>query len=117
SSIFTVFPASFMGQAVDSTTVLVRYTLAGDSNLDGVVNAIDFGAISSNFGGNGKIWTQGDFNYDGNVNSMDFDFVAANFASALPTPAIGVSSVLPESTSIGAILIASLSCRRRRITP
>ena len=65
-------------------TTLVRYTLAGDANLDGKVNALDFDALASNFGGAGSFWTQGDFNYDGAVTSMDFVALAMNFNSTLP---------------------------------
>jgi T5SS/PEP-CTERM-associated repeat protein len=114
SSIFASFPASFLGQSVDSTTVLVRYTLAGDSNLDGVVNAIDFGALSSNFGGVGKLWTQGDFNYDGAVNSADFNLVAANFATALASPAIETMALLPEPSMMLAMMVFWHFPRRRR---
>src|SRR5262249_54355834 len=33
---------TFAGQSVDNTSVLIRYTLSGDSNLDGTVNMLDF---------------------------------------------------------------------------
>ena len=37
-------------QTLDSSSLLVRITLSGDSNLDGKVNALDFNAIATNFG-------------------------------------------------------------------
>ena len=37
--------AIYEGQTVDSTTVIVKYTYAGDANLDGVIDADDYGTI------------------------------------------------------------------------
>ena len=45
----------FDGHTVDSSSVLVRYTLAGDANLDGIVNAQDFDALATNYGKSGRI--------------------------------------------------------------
>jgi hypothetical protein len=72
--------SSFDGQSVSGANVLVRYTWTGDANLDGVVNALDFNALASNFGGaSGRFWNQGDFNYDGLTNTLDFNALASNF--------------------------------------
>ena len=66
---------------LSSGGIEVKYTLYGDTNLDGTVNSIDFGALAANFGRSGKVWDQGDFNYDGVVNSIDFGFWRATSAS------------------------------------
>ena len=87
SDIFTSFPATFAGQSVDNTTVLIRYTYYGDANLNGFVNLADFNRLAGNFGGTNKLWSQGDFTYDGIVNLSDFNRLAANFGR----PAIGPS--------------------------
>lgn len=51
---------NFLGQPGDSSSVLMRYVFTGDANLDGVVNALDFSALASNFdNGTGKISTVG----------------------------------------------------------
>src|SRR5262249_10303128 len=42
-------------------SVLVRYTLKGDTNLDGIVNALDFNTLATNFGNANAGWTDGDF--------------------------------------------------------
>jgi hypothetical protein len=60
----------------------IKYTLYGDTNLDGVVNSVDFGNMAANFGKSGKVWDRGDFNYDGVVNSIDFGFLASNFGKS-----------------------------------
>src|SRR5688572_18241548 len=82
ADVFTAFPASFMGQNVDNTAVLARYTRYGDANLDGLVNLADFNRLASNFGASGRYWHQADFNYDGLVNLADFNRLAANFGLA-----------------------------------
>src|SRR5207237_4676005 len=51
----TLARSMFGGQSVTASNVLVGYTFAGDANLDGVVNALDFNAVASNFGGSGKV--------------------------------------------------------------
>ena len=66
----------------------MRYTWSGDANLDGLVNALDFNALASNFGGaSGKFWHQGDFNYDSKTDLTDFTYLASNFNQILPTAA------------------------------
>src|SRR5204863_3536697 len=69
---------TFMGQPVDDTAVLVRYTYSGDANLDGTVDTVDFNILASNFGASGTIWSQADFNYDSSVDTVDFNLLASN---------------------------------------
>jgi T5SS/PEP-CTERM-associated repeat protein len=88
TDLFKSFPATFLGQNIDSLSVLVRYVYSGDANLDGTVNALDFNALATHFGGaGGSSWAQGDFNYDTIVNALDFTALGANFGSTLPPPA------------------------------
>ena len=71
---------TFMGQTVDATSVLVRYTRNGDANLDGAVTIADFNALAAKFNATtGVGWVDGDFNYDGQVTIADFNLLAANF--------------------------------------
>ena len=89
-----------------------RLMRRGDANLDGLVNALDFNALATNFGGSGRFWFQGDFNYDGITNTLDFNSLAANFNQpALASPPLG--NVVPEPFSI-ALMIVPLAMRRRR---
>ena len=41
--------ATFRGQPVDNSTVLVRFTRTGDANLDGVVNNDDVTIVGANY--------------------------------------------------------------------
>ncbi len=75
----TLGVANFLGQAVDATSVLIRYTVAGDANLDGTVNLADFGLLRAGFGSGTGLWTSGDFNYDGNTNLADFGILRSTF--------------------------------------
>jgi hypothetical protein len=107
-------PGSFDGVTTNGTMVLLKYTLRGDANLDGVVNALDFNAVATNFGQNagGQFWPQGDFNYDGNVNTLDFTTLAANFGAPLAGSALGAA--VPEPCMILLPLCLPLLGRLRR---
>ena len=72
--IFTSFPANFAAQSIDSTTVLLIQTLAGDTNLDRNVNFDDLLRLAQNYGLSGKTWADGDFDYNGSVNFDERSF-------------------------------------------
>ena len=109
----TLNVGSFSGQTVDSSAVLVRYTLAGDANLDGKVNSLDFTALASHFGQTGDAWVQGDFNYDGKVNALDFNALASNFGSVLPDAPLP-GTLVPEPSVLGLMLLTGTFAIRRR---
>jgi hypothetical protein len=87
SALFATFPATFMGQAVDDSAVLVRYTRWGDANLDGTVNLLDFNRLAAGFGASDAYWTQGEFNYDQSVTLADFNLLAGNFGQSVSAAA------------------------------
>jgi len=114
-----------------SGQIEVKYTLLGDANLDGLVNASDFNIVAANFNQSVTGWDQGDFNYDGLVNGADFLDVAANFNqgvsgaatagdfAALDAFAVanGLSlptSSVPEPACAGMMAMAGLGMLRRR---
>ena len=88
TNLFTTFPATFGGQQVDNTSILIRYTLYGDANLDRSVNLDDFTALAANFGQPNRVFSQGNFDYspDGVVNLDDFTLLAAQFGKTLAAP-------------------------------
>ena len=97
--------------------MLIGYTFAGDANLDGRVNALDFNALAANFGGSSpEEWTQGDFNYDGLVDTNDFVLLASAFGSVEPSPAVSLAAVVPEPCAASLIVASAswLMARRRR---
>ena len=97
SEIFTSFPASFAGQWIDNTAVVLRATRYGDANLDGNVNLSDFNRLAANFGSTSGTWSRGDFNYDGRTDLADFNRLAAHFGrSSAPTLLPGASDARIE---------------------
>jgi len=76
-------PATFLGQPIDNTSVLLRYTLYGDADLSGSVNLDDFTRLAAAFG-TASVWTGGDFGYNGSTSLDDFTALAANFGQTLP---------------------------------
>lgn len=109
--------ATFGGQSVDATSVLVRLTRMGDADLDGEVGFADFQRMERGFGQTGQTWASGDFNYDGKVDVADFKLLYDNYGQtadiAAPEPA-GV----PEPSAITFICVTGMTLlRRRRIGP
>jgi len=103
--------SDFFGFAIDATTVVARFTLLGDANLDGTVGLSDFAILASAFNTRGD-WVKGDFNYDGSANIGDFSLLAANFnmvlSNDLPRAAV------PEPGGLIVAVGAARLFRRRR---
>lgn len=83
-------------------TIKIMYTLLGDTDLNGIVNGIDFAVLAANFNKGVTGWDQGDFDYNGIINGIDFVDLTANFnqglniTAALSLPA--VTTVLSTTT-------------------
>jgi arabinan endo-1,5-alpha-L-arabinosidase len=101
-----------------NSQVIVAYTFYGDANVDGVVNALDFNALASNFGAaDSGAWSLGDFNYDNVVNTSDFTMLAANFNQSESLPGDALATLVPEPASVGivaVVLVGSVRRSRRR---
>jgi len=115
SDLSGIFPLSFGGELVDSTSILVAYTVVADASLDGVVSSNDFNLLAANYGKlTAARWTQGDFNNDGKVTTLDFNLLAGNFGQSLP-PGASLGAVVPEPASAGLIIAGmALVMRKRR---
>jgi hypothetical protein len=71
--------ALWNGVTVDGTTVLVKYTYAGDANLDGVIDGGDYGVIDNFVQVPGaSAYFNGDFNYDGVIDGGDYGIIDNN---------------------------------------
>jgi hypothetical protein len=76
--------ALFAGKTIDATTVIVKYTYAGDADLDGTVDIDDYGVIDFNVANGTRNYTSGDLNLDG---QLDIDDIAKiDFAAPLELP-------------------------------
>jgi hypothetical protein len=69
---------------------LIRHTLNGDADLNGVVDLADFNRLAANFGQAGRAWVHADSNYDGNVDLTDFNLLAANFGQSVAPTAVRI---------------------------
>jgi autotransporter-associated beta strand protein len=125
---------TFRGQPADGTALLLRYTLYGDTNLDGFVNGTDFAILAGNFGKTGQFWSAGDLDYDLAVTASDFALLAGNFGKIAPGgggvslsagewealeafgTSIGVPVPEPGAAALVVLAGAGLLSRRRRQT-
>jgi hypothetical protein len=113
----------FGGVLVGSGDTLLMYTLAGDANLDAVVNADDYFQIDSNYNkpAASHTYSNGDFNYDGKINGDDYAKIDASFAGQSGfSPAVlpGAVTAVPEPASIVSALMLGVvvgGLRGRRV--
>jgi hypothetical protein len=121
SQVYSTLPVMIGDEPIDSTGLLVELTLAGDANLDGVVDAADLGNFATHWNTANAFWFDGDFTYDGLVDVADLKLLAINFTS----PADGASletllvsfglpvDVVPEPT-IALFAVSGFSLLRRK---
>ncbi|HZZ43163.1 MAG TPA: autotransporter-associated beta strand repeat-containing protein [Tepidisphaeraceae bacterium] len=127
--------ATWSGQTVDASSILLKYTYAGDANLDGKITADDYALIDRGAAKHLSSWVYGDFNYDGVVNSADYMLIDKSFAlqngalspdllaqreaqfgdvyvsqllSSIPEPSIGLGGLIAAASMFGS--------RRRRLS-
>jgi T5SS/PEP-CTERM-associated repeat protein len=120
---------SFDGLPIGDTTIIVKYTLRGDANLDGSVGFADLVKVAQNYNNNSGLasWDIGDFNYDGNVGFADLVALAQNYNGALPSgPIAGAPdgfgqdlraafASVPEPAGVGGFALVAVGlCHRRR---
>jgi hypothetical protein len=104
---------SFAGQPVDSSCVLVKYTYAGDLNLDGRVDDNDVSILGLYYDGgavNTHCWSQGDlFGYDGRIDDNDVSILGLTYGLGVGNPlgggATAVTLAAPtEPVAVGVAL-------------
>jgi autotransporter-associated beta strand protein len=83
--------ADGIATGLSSGQIEIKYTLYGDANLDGVVNADDFTILIGNLGKPVAAWDQGDFNYSGVVNGDDFTLLVENLGKHASQAAVVLS--------------------------
>jgi len=106
----------FAGQPVDENCILVLYTLEGDANLDGVIDAQDYFRIDQGYLNGRSRYQDGDFDYDMTVGPDDYMLIDAAFAQQFAKSRQAAAQLVPEP---GALLLlgaatALMSRRRRR---
>ncbi|MBC7785428.1 MAG: S8 family serine peptidase [Burkholderiales bacterium] len=63
------------------TSVLVKYTWRGDTNLTQSIDGSDYALADTGFTGGGTGWFYGDVNYDGVINGSDYALIDTGFSS------------------------------------
>jgi hypothetical protein len=78
--------ATFRGQVVDDTAILIAYTRTADANLDGAVNDDDVTIISATYapGVPQPHWALGDFDYNGFVDDDDVTLLGVFYDPSVP---------------------------------
>jgi hypothetical protein len=115
---------SFAGQTVDPSSLLIKFTYFGDTDLDGKVDVADLGTLATNWQTQ-QPWSGGDFDYNGTVNVNDLGLLATNWQAGVGNPlgpsfteaasALGLPSVaVPEPATIAILGALPLGLKRRR---
>jgi hypothetical protein len=112
---------TFAGVSVAAGDVLLMYTYAGDANLDGQIDAGDYGVIDNfvqlagSFG-----YARGDFNYDGFIDAGDYGVIDNNVqgqgSPILTSGPAGQAVAVPEPAPVAGVVVAALGlfhARRR----
>jgi hypothetical protein len=71
--------ATFNGEVIDTTAVLVKYTYYGDTDFNGRVNFDDYVRTDSGFSNHRSGWMNGDFDGNGRVNFDDYVLIDLAF--------------------------------------
>jgi hypothetical protein len=80
-------PQSFLNVQIDSTTLLLRLTIAGDATLDRKVDTDDLLRLANNYNQGLRRWSQGDFTFDQTTDTADLAVLARNWQATLSIPA------------------------------
>jgi hypothetical protein len=99
-------PTSLDGQAISANSLLIRYTLYGDTNLDGQVTSGDVGVVLGNYTfatgtATKPMWAAGDFRYDGTVDSGDLGYVLGNYSLTSGITPTQIATGQPYSLTLG----------------
>jgi hypothetical protein len=118
--------STFDGLAVSPSTILVKYTFAGDATLDGTVNLSDLDVVLNNLGSTSSLWSSGNFDGAATIDLTDLNDVLNHLGVSVPTGssavataeallAAGGTGAVPEPASLSLLALAvPLLLRKRR---
>jgi hypothetical protein len=94
-------------------TITARIALAGDADLNGTVDTVDFNIVASDFGLSPATWEAGDFDRNNTVDTIDFNLLAANFGKVDAGSA--AAQLVPEPGVSVLLLAGQFAIGRRRL--
>lgn len=121
-------PTIYLNTSIDNTTVIARYTLKGDTDVNGTVNFNDLVRLAQGYNKAGT-WINGDSDYNGSVDFADLVALAQNYNSSLSLESTMLTdlggaafaadfmlaqALVPEPGTLAAIAVATAMLRRRR---
>jgi hypothetical protein len=71
--------ATFTGQTIDTTALLIKYTYYGDADFNGKVNFDDYVRTDAGFNNHRSGWLNGDYNYNDEVSFDDYVLIDLGF--------------------------------------
>jgi hypothetical protein len=114
---------SWSGESVGGNDVLVKYTYAGDADLNGKINGDDYFFIDSGFADGRTGYSWGDFDHSGAINSGDYFLIDSNYLRQgpplVPTLSALTLAAVPEPPPLVLIMfgVTALLQRRRKAHP
>lgn len=109
--------SSYNTVSVSPSSVIVKYTYLGDTNLSGRVDATDLQNLIVGLRANLTGWRNGDTNYDGVVNGNDLANLLTTMrlqGAPLDAGGGGFGGAIPEPRALLALLTPSMFLRRLR---
>jgi hypothetical protein len=109
--------ATWAGQTVDATAVLLAQVRSGDADLSGTIDADDYFQLDSHYSktaDSAKSYFNGDFNYDGKINGDDYFLIDGNFQAQATVLGASTSAVPEPATAAATVLLAATLRRRFR---
>lgn len=109
------------GVGLNTSDIVVKYTVIGDANLNGKVDTNDMERLVAGIRGNLTGWKNGDNNYDGVVDGDDlanlltvWRLQGSGFAEPSGSMGGGSGGAVPEPTALGLLLATVPMISRRR---
>jgi len=100
---------------VDDSALLIKYTLYGDADLSGAIDATDYSLIDNGYVNRLVGWTSGDFDYSGFIDATDYALIDNAYVNQ--NPALGQVIIAEHTKLFGAQYTAALRAIRSGVIP